>query len=68
MFKAKAGSLIYRMLKIINLFIMQIESYRSKAQWNAISIATAYKRKADKVRPVNLLVLDKTVIGGIMEW
>ena len=45
-----------------------MESYRSKAQQNAISIATAYKRKADKVRPVNLLAPDKTVIGGITEW
>jgi len=46
---------------------MQMESYRSKAQQNAISVATTYKQKADKVRLVNLLVLNRTVIGGIIE-
>ena len=44
-----------------------MESYRSKAQQNAISVATIYKQKVDKVRLVNLLVLDKTVIEGIIE-
>jgi hypothetical protein len=42
-FEANARSLIYRMLKITDLFIMQIESYRSKAQQNAINVATVYK-------------------------
>jgi len=45
-----------------------MESYRSKAQQNAISIATAYKQKADKVHLVNSSAPDRTVIGGIMEW
>jgi len=27
-----------------------------------------YKRKADKVHLVNLLTLDGTILGGIIEW
>jgi len=40
----------------------------SKAQQNAINVVTAYKRKADKVHLVNSSALNRTVIGGIMEW
>jgi len=67
-FEAKAGSRTYRMSKTTDLFTMQMESYRSKARQNAMSVATAYKRKADKVRPVNSSAPDRTVMGGIMEW
>ena len=56
------------MSKTTDLFAMQVENYRSKARQKAMSIATAYKRKSDKVRPVNSSALDRTVLGGIMEW
>jgi hypothetical protein len=67
-FEAKAGSLTYRMSQTTDLFTMRMESYRSKARQSAMSIATAYKRKADKVHPVNSSTPDGTVLGGIMEW
>ena len=44
-----------------------MEGYRSKVQQNAINVVTTYKQKADKVYLVNLLVLDRTVMGGIVE-
>ena len=67
-FHASANALTYRCSKTTDLFTMRMERQRRQARQQRLTISTAYKRKAEKVQPVNSSTPDKSTLGGVQDW